>query len=25
MNLAADDPENQDRVGAFLQQLAKLG
>ena len=25
MNLAADDPESQDRVGAFLQQLAKLG
>jgi putative ABC transport system substrate-binding protein len=25
MNLAADDPENQDRVGAVLQQLAKLG
>jgi putative tryptophan/tyrosine transport system substrate-binding protein len=25
MNLAADDPESQDRIGAFLQQLAKLG
>ena len=25
MNLASDDPESQDRVGAFLQQLAKLG
>jgi putative ABC transport system substrate-binding protein len=25
MNLAADDPESQHRIDAFLQQLAKLG